>query len=157
MNGFLRLGRTVRKVSTAESCFNVKLKTEQWRVVGVLLPAPSDGVSLRFWIGNGLHLHCTEAPATRQDLTSAVRKAEAEKTAAQQAVHELQLQMREVSAIKSSASRRTDLAPDDAKVHDLISAMEEHGIGELLVLLCMNGRTPGATPTSSLGQFGGRE
>ena len=63
-----------------------------------------------------------------QELKAAVKRAEADRTLAQQGLHELQLQMREAFATRASA-RNERLAPKDANVHGLISAMEEQGIG----------------------------
>ena len=63
-----------------------------------------------------------------QELKAAVKRAEADRTLAQQGLHELQLQMREAFASRGS-TRNERLAPQDANVHGLISAMEEQGIG----------------------------
>ena len=73
-----------------------------------------------------------------QGLRAEVAAAVKEKVAAQQALHELQLHMREVAAEQGGAVAaalqrgRAETMPEDASVHNLITAMEGHGMGENL-------------------------
>lgn len=69
-----------------------------------------------------------------QELKSTLKKAEADRTLAQQELHDLQLQLREVASAKAAAGPK-QLAPDDANIHHLILAMEEQGIGTTLARL----------------------
>jgi len=62
-----------------------------------------------------------------QELNSAVKAAEAEKTTAQQGMHELQMQMREMEA--RHKSDRQLQAPENKSVLNKILSMEDKGGG----------------------------
>ncbi len=79
--------------------------------------------------------------ACLQELNASVKAAEAERTAAQQGMHELQLQMREMEA--RHKSERQILAPENASVLNKILSMEDKGGGKTLPSSPTHGRGGG--------------